>query len=88
MRLSPFNSLPAKPEHILMVRRALKPQKEFSVSELIMATGLTKTQLLCSLEELIKSGEAVRNLETKKFGAISLQDSKTTLSGGNAPIKK
>lgn len=71
MRLSPFNFLPPRAEYLSKVRQAFKSKKQLSQGELLVATGLTKTQLLCSLEALIMDGEIEKNLETKQFELLT-----------------
>ena len=60
VRLNRFNDLPPKPEYLQRVRLAMRKQPVASAVTLVTITGLTRTQVLCALEELLKLGEVVR----------------------------
>jgi DNA-binding IclR family transcriptional regulator len=51
-----FNSLPPKPEHLASVQRAFAREKEVSLATLLDMTGLSKTQAMCALNELMSQG--------------------------------
>jgi hypothetical protein len=55
--------------------RVLKRQSALSERQLIDATGLTKTQLLCSLETLIDEGSVKKMADKKYFAAIQDENS-------------
>lgn len=67
-----FNSLPPKEEYLAKVRRVMRNGVSLSESEMIEATGLTKTQLLCAVQFLLKEGALVRNSSTKKYSQIEI----------------
>lgn len=62
-----FNRLPPKEEYLSKVRRLMQSGKPLSEAEMIQATGLTKTQLLCTVQRLIEDGALVRDSATKKY---------------------
>lgn len=66
MRLTPLNKLPPRKEYLTKVLQALSCA-ESSEKELIEATGLTKTQVLCALEALIGQKVVIKDLKKKKF---------------------
>ena len=62
-----FNTLPPKDEYLLKIRRALKKVVSLTETELVNATGLTKTQTLCALQLLVRDGVIVRDNASKKY---------------------
>lgn len=73
MKLSAFNTLPPRKEYLAKVMRVLNRQSALSERELLDATGLTKTQLLCALEVLIDDG-LVNKIPDKKYSASIQND--------------
>lgn len=71
MSLTPFNKLPPKPAHLNKVLSAFNSGSELTEKELIIASGLTKTQTLCAAEELMKQGAISRDSSTKKFHLLT-----------------
>jgi len=70
MRMTPMNNLPPRKEYIQKVIRALT-RSERTEKDIMQATGLTKTQTLCSLEALIKQQIVVKDLTSKCFRLYS-----------------
>lgn len=62
-----FNTLPPKDEYLVKIRRALKMGGALTATELVSATGLTKTQMLCALQPLMQEGIIVRDSVSKKY---------------------
>lgn len=50
--LSSFNTLPARPEYISAVIRKLS-KRELALNQVVKSTGLTRTQVACTLDHLI-----------------------------------
>ena len=53
MRLATFNTLPPKANHLSAIMGALNKHGPLGISDLVRKTGLTRTQALCALEQLI-----------------------------------
>jgi DNA-binding IclR family transcriptional regulator len=68
-----FNSLPPKPAYLSKVLNALEKSTGLSEKEIVLQTGLTKTQALCALGELVKYGRVERNESTKRYSLIETQ---------------
>lgn len=62
-----FNKLPPKPEYLKKIQTAFAKKEYLSEQELIKNTKLTKTQVLCALEELINRGEVVRESKSSLY---------------------
>ena len=71
MRLAPLNNLPAKPEYISKVKKALSGKNALSEKEMIDRTGMTKTQVQCALEAMFRDNLVERNPNDKKFNLIN-----------------
>lgn len=69
IRLDYYNTLPAREEHISLVRSRLVGGGRYQVKSLVNKTALTKTQVLCTLQALIDKGEVACETEgrTKYF---------------------
>jgi DNA-binding IclR family transcriptional regulator len=67
MSLTPFNDLPPKPEYVAKIKAAFQGHQSLRLAELIAKTGLTKTQVLCAVQPLIKEGLIERKKETGAF---------------------
>jgi|GEM_PF-5123236 len=67
MKLTPFNSLPPKEDHLEKVITALTESDALNRQELVSATKLTRTQALCAVEALIAKGVVLEDKTTKKF---------------------
>lgn len=52
--LSPFNSLPPKPEYINKVLAMLEKHPDSRLMDIERKTRLTKTQVMCTIKELLK----------------------------------
>ncbi len=66
-KLAIYNTLPPRPEYILLVKKALT-KKELSLSSLIKETKLTKTQVACTLDKLIAENIVSQNkIESKIY---------------------
>lgn len=69
-----FNSLPPKPAYLSKVLNALSNSTDLSEKEIVLHTGLTKTQALCALVELVKT-EKVRKIEsTKRYSLVEARE--------------
>jgi hypothetical protein len=67
MKLNRFNDLPVRPEYLRKLRPVLAKKGEARVADLVGATGLTRTQVLCALEELVRTGEARKAADSLTF---------------------
>jgi hypothetical protein len=54
MNLAPYNKLPAKPEYIAKVLALLEKQPDSRPIDIERKTRLTKTQVMCTLQELLR----------------------------------
>jgi hypothetical protein len=66
--MSSFNTLPARPAYIAKVLGALGDGHSMSAFDIQNKTGLTKTQTLCTLDNLI----SVKKIEKVRIKANSL----------------
>lgn len=73
MKLAYFNKLPAKAEYIQAVLNVLTG-KELPLNQIQKKTGLTKTQVACSLEQLIAENqiEIICNKNKNYYKKLSL----------------
>lgn len=62
-----FNTLPAKPEYLSKVLKALSDGRELSEKDIVLISGLTKTQALCALVELVKTGKVMKIESLKRY---------------------
>jgi hypothetical protein len=69
-----FNTLPPKPEYIRKVIGVLSMTDELSERGIAHKTGLTKTQSLCALLELIKTGKVTKNEKSKRYRLIKSEE--------------
>ncbi len=69
-----FNTLPPKPEYLAKVLSALAKGSEMSEKDLVLRTGLTKTQALCALIELVKSNKVKKLVDTKRYCLITYKE--------------
>ena len=69
-RLDNFNNLPPKPEHSRKVNAVLSKGKGLPVSDIITATGLTKTQVLCALDPMVRSGQVRKEKDSSAFSIV------------------
>ncbi len=65
-KLTYFNSLPPKKEYLEALREILSSQG-VTMSQLQSRSGLTKTQVGCALEVMLRDGEARRAQEKGKY---------------------
>jgi hypothetical protein len=72
-RLDRFNTLPPKPLHSKKVRAFLACGIEFNISEIVGGTGLTKTQVLCALDPMVRTGEVNKGKNTMRFWLNTLK---------------
>ena len=54
VNLAPYNKLPPKPEYIAKVVAVLHKNPDSRPVDIEKKTGLTKTQVMCTLEQLIR----------------------------------
>lgn len=59
VRLDYFNRLPAREEHLSLVQNLMKGGGKFQLKSIISRTGLSRTQVLCTLQALIDSNSVV-----------------------------
>lgn len=57
IKIDHFNILPPRPNDIIKLRHILASGGEYKLTGLVLKSKLTKTQVLCSLEHMINSGE-------------------------------
>lgn len=69
-----FNTLPPKPEYLAKVLSALSKGSELSEKDLVLRTGLTKTQALCALIELVKNKKVMKSDDTKRYSLASRKE--------------
>lgn len=69
-----FNTLPTKPEYIRKVVGVLSKVTELSERDIVLKSGLTKTQSLCALLDLIKVGKVTKNEKSKCYGLIKSEE--------------
>ena len=62
-----FNTLPPKPEYLRKVRNALTTESPLSLHKIVKATGLTKTQVACTLEQMVADGEIIETGSSPKM---------------------
>jgi hypothetical protein len=68
-----FNTLPPKPEYVGKVVNALSKTAELSERDIVLRTGLTKTQTLCALLDLIKVGKVNKNEKSKRYHLTNIE---------------
>lgn len=66
-RLDSFNTLPPKPEHSKKVTAFLRRGTPVPLASLVAGTGLTRTQVLCALDPLVKSGQVKKEKNSLIF---------------------
>lgn len=71
-----FNKLPPKPEYIAKVLKALSNGSDLSEKDLVLRTGLSKTQTLCALIDLIENKKVIRSEETRRYSLGSQKEEK------------
>lgn len=54
-KLDYFNRLPAREEHIYLVQDLMRGGRKFQLKTIILRTGLSRTQVMCTLQALIDS---------------------------------
>jgi hypothetical protein len=69
-----FNTLPPRAEYLSAVRKVLALNKEMTLSTIVQAAKLTRTQTLCALEELVRTGIVVYDLKTRSYSQNPLGD--------------
>lgn len=57
LKLAPYNRLPTKPEYVTKVVTMLEKYPESRPVDIERKTGLTKTQVMCTLEQLFKDNK-------------------------------
>lgn len=65
IKLDYYNRLPTRDEHVAALLAQLKVGVKLKLQSLVVKTGLTRTQVLCGLQELINSGVISFELEGK-----------------------
>jgi hypothetical protein len=73
-KLDKFNTLPPRPEHLRKVTNALKGGQVLKVADLVQATGLSRTQVLCALDGLVGQGLVAKQLEPLRFSLVPSSD--------------
>lgn len=73
-QLDRFNTLPARPEYLKKVTSALKRRSELKVADLVQATGMTRTQVMCALEELVRQGKVIQHSGALQFSLAGIPD--------------
>jgi len=73
-KLASFNTLPPKPQHIEKVLAVLRSTKTIQIKDLVILTRLTRTQALCALEALMKSGEVTKMQTIQVFSLVDASD--------------
>lgn len=66
-RLDAYNTLPPKPEYTRKVKAALSKGSPVSLAALVAGTGLSRTQALCALDPMVKSGAVVKEENSMVF---------------------
>ena len=66
-KLDKFNSLPARPEHIKKVVAVLKSGRVRSAADIALTTGLSRTQVLCVLDPMVKRGVVIKEKSSLSF---------------------
>lgn len=66
-RLDAFNTLPPKPEHSMKVTSFLRKGKTIPLATLVAGTGLTRTQVLCALDPMVRSGQVKKEKDSLTF---------------------
>ncbi|MCY1543043.1 hypothetical protein D9M68_788350 [compost metagenome] len=59
IKLAHYNKLPPRQQDIDSVLRILKKGEPLQLKDIIAKSKLTRTQVLCSLEALLNSGEVI-----------------------------
>ena len=65
-KLAYYNKLPPKQSYVEKAKKAVRSKPGSRQIDVIRATKLTKTQALCALEELIKTGV----IHTERKGGV------------------
>lgn len=73
-KLDRFNTLPPRPEHLKKVKSLLGRGAELKVAELVDASGLSRTQVLCALEALVNEGAAAKKVDPLRFSIINKKE--------------
>ena len=74
VRLDYFNRLPAREEHLSSVRKIMCSGRRFQLKSIILRTGLSRTQVLCALQELMASNDiACETVGRVKFFSLTRQ---------------
>lgn len=66
-RLDRFNTLPPKPEYSRKVLAVLRSGKELRLTEIVAATGLSNTQVLCALDPMVRERQVSKNPKVMAF---------------------
>lgn len=71
IKIDHFNLLPPRPSDIVKLRHVLASGETYRLTELVVKSKLTKTQVLCSLQHMINSGEVTISTagKTKSYAA-------------------
>jgi len=69
-QLAPYNKLPSKPEYIDKVLKILLKHPGLRPIDIERKSKLTKTQVMCTLEELIKNGQVVIISQSPKLYSL------------------
>ena len=70
-RLDRFNTLPPRPEHSKKVVSFLRKGGEIVLSEIVAGTGLTRTQVLCALDAMVRAGQVKKATKTWAFTLVT-----------------
>lgn len=67
MKLAYFNRLPTRPEYVDKVLACLDDSDGMPDAAIARATGLTKTQVLCTLEKLLEDDRIFVRHKPRRF---------------------
>ena len=66
-RLDKFNTLPPRPEHSRKVINFMRTKGEEPLADIVAGTGLTRTQVLCVLDPMVRAGQVKKASKSLAF---------------------
>jgi hypothetical protein len=69
-----FNKLPPRPAYLVTLRNIFQQKDRITESELIRLSGLTKTQALCAIAELMRTQEIQMVGKQKEYALVLRKD--------------
>jgi DNA-binding IclR family transcriptional regulator len=72
-RLDKFNTLPPRPEHSKKVMNFLRGREEQTLANIVAETGLSRTQVLCVLDPLVRTGQVKKASKSLAFTLLSAE---------------